>query len=325
MAAPFFDNISGTVTSAPGTGAFTPTAASAGAEAWSTVPANVFVNYRADEGSTWERGLGLWNGTTLTRILEQSSTGSLVSFGTGVVVIADVAANHVQPHIGGGKWCMWNAVSGGTAGSVFAIAAPVVVGTAAAGTIASTNYLTRQHRVQYTSATTANALNGLNWTTSGVYRSTTAFMSGWEIVVRMGVSAIPTGDRFICGLSAAGTMTTVEPSTLLNMAAFINDSGDTNIQFATNDGTSTATKVDTGFPFVANAYYEFTIWQNPGEAKIYWAIIRLDNGTGATGSVTSDLPVNDTLMLLAVQTGLSATTGTATVAHISSVYLRTSF
>jgi hypothetical protein len=323
VAAPFFDNIQGTVTSGPGTGAFTPTAAGGNALAWSTLPANQILNYRADEGSTWETGVGLWNGTTLSRNLDQSSSGSLINFGTGVIITASIPSTEVQPHIGGGHWGLVTASPNVSAFDKLGLV-PVDVGTAAASAVASTNYLTRQHRAKRTSLTTANALAGLTFANASVYRSTTAFMGGFEFVARFGCSGLPTGPRLCVGVGAAN-MAAADPSGLLNMAAFIKDSADTNIQFATNDGTSTATKVDTGIPLVANSFYEMSIWQNPGEAKIYYSLVRLDTGAVKLGSVTADLPVADTAMLPQIQGSLAATIGTAIVMEISSLYLRSSF
>lgn len=322
MAAPFFNNISGTVTAAPTTGPFTLTGASAGADGWSSVPANSIVAYRADEGADWESGIGLWNGTTLSRNMDDSSSGALISFGTGVVVVASMPAEEIQPHIGGGKWGMATANPGATTVHNFGLITSNV-GTAAAATISATNYLTRQHRLKLTSATTANAIAGWSATAASVYRSTTAFMGGFEFVARFGVSALPTGPRLQVGVAnAAGG---AEPSTHPNQACFVKDSTDTNIQFLTNDGTGSGTKVDTGIPLVVNGFYEAAIWQNPGEAKISYSLVRLDTGAVKVGSVTSDLPVADTGMGPFVYGSLSATTGTAIVIEISSLYLRSSF
>lgn len=324
MAAPFFNNISGTVTVAPTTGSFTLTGASAGGDPWTDVPANSMVAYRADEGATWEYGLGLWNGTTLTRNVRDSSSGALISFGTGVVVSATLPADEIQPHIGGGKWAMASAVPAVTTPSVFGCAI-TQSGTAAALSPTTTNYLTRQHRLRLTSLTTANAVCGWTIPNGFVYRTTSSFLGGWEFVCRFGASTLPTGPRLLAGI-AASALGIVEPSANLNFAAFIKDSTDTNIQFATNDATGAATKVDTGIPLVPNAGYEAAVWNNPGEAKINYSLVRLDTGAIKIGSVTTDLPVVDTAMGAYCQGSVNGTnTGTGFVLEPSSLYLRSSF
>src|SRR4051812_32511146 len=114
MAGPFYDNISGTVTAAPGTGSFTPTGAAANSLAWSTLPSGVYA-YRADEGTGWEIGYGVWNGTTLTRtaiILSSAASNAAVSFGTGVVVSLTMPADEVQPHLASNKWQLVSANAG---------------------------------------------------------------------------------------------------------------------------------------------------------------------------------------------------------------------
>lgn len=322
MAAPFFDNISGTVTVAPTTGAFTPTGASVGALAWSTVPANQIVSYRADEGSTWELGLGLWNGTTLTRALLLSSSGAQISFGTGVVVSLDVPADDVSPNLGSG---IWNAQIATNSSSATSIGIGItVLGTNATATVATTNYLTRQTRNSYTSGTLAGNAAGLAHGFATATRSSTAFMGGFDFSAIFGVSALPTGPRLAVGMSPA-SLGNVEPSTVINSANFGKDSTDTNIQLMTCAGTGTATKVDTGIPLVANAYYKAKIWCNPGEAKIYYVLIRLDTGAIFTGNTTTTLPAVDVLLAGQITGTLSGTTGTAIVMHISKLYLKSNF
>lgn len=322
MAAPFFDNISGTVTSGPGTAAFTLTGAATGAEAWSTMPSNQIVHYRADEGTTWERGIGLWNGTTLTRNLEASSSGSLISFGTGVIVALDAPADEVQPHVGGGHWAMWVANGLGSVITSVGIASPVVSGTGAAPTFATTNYLTRSNRVEYTSGAAAGNLGGIVGGTLFTHLSSTAFMGGFEVSSRFGFISFASGPRLGVGM-AASIWSGVEPSTVLNAAWFAKDSTDTNIQFMTNNGTTT-TKLDTGMAPVAGAMYEVRIKAAPGAAKVFYQIIRLDTGAIFTGSTVTTLPTVDTKLGPQCQAAVG-TTASALVFAIQKLYYKTSF
>lgn len=92
----FHNLIKATVTAAPGAGSFTPTGAASGYRTIAAVVAtNEIFHYHAREGTAWEIGYGVWNGTTLTRNLIESSTGALISFGTGVVISSAAPAREI--------------------------------------------------------------------------------------------------------------------------------------------------------------------------------------------------------------------------------------
>lgn len=327
MSAPFHGPVLSTVSGTPGTGAITPLAAVAGYLAFSTVASNQLLLCRATDGTLWENFYSLWNGTTLSRVLVNSSSGGTVSLTSAAKVSIVPDPNRTQPHIGGGKWGMWVGTGNSSTGSTFGVPAFVGTGTAANGVFATTSYLARQHRVQWPSATTANAVSGINWTSAAVTRSATAFMGGFNFVTRFGAATtIPGLARLAVGVSAAVLpATATEPSALLNLAMFIKDSADANIQFATNDGTASATKIDTGIALVADSFYEAAVWNEPGEAKIYGLLTRLDTGAMFLTSTATDLPVADTAMYMQIMGGLLSTTGTAFNMNISNVYLRSSF
>lgn len=328
MASPFFDAIKAGVSGTPGTGSITIGAVTSGFRAFSAVPSNTLVDYRAEDGSAWEIGVGLWDGTTLTRTLRYSSTGSLLSLTSAATVSLVTPAEEVQPHIGGGKWGMWTASPGGSAMGTLGLGTASSNGSAAAATMSSSSFLGMQTRLKYTSATTADSLAGVNNSNSAACRSTTALRGGWEMVVRFGASQLPTGPRMFIGLSS-GLGVTLEPSAnVQSFALFAKDSTDTNIQFVTNDGAGTGTKTDTGIAWAANDWFEAAMWCAPGGSEVFGSLVRLNNPTGGIwyGSRTTDLPASGTLMAPYVLGSLNGTnTGTAIILEIGSVYLRTSF
>jgi hypothetical protein len=121
------------------------------------------------------------------------------------------------------------------------------------------------------------------------------FAAGWMVA-----QGAPTAShRVFCGLQNANVnQTDVEPSSLINMLGFGYDSADTNIQFMHNDGSGTATKVDTGIPVPTtnnSAAYRIRISCTPGGNVSYY-IKALVAGTEFSGTASANLPGATTLL-----------------------------
>jgi hypothetical protein len=327
MAGPFFNNIKGTTAGTPGTGAFTPNAASADALAWSTVPAGWIGLVRFEDGSAWELQYSYWNGTTLSR----SATAQFVSSSTGSGLTLTSAAtaalvedgSEIAPHLSI-PLASIRPIQGSTTLTSFAATAPVVSGTAGGVNLATTNYLTEQVVVKYTSVTTANGQAGWTSGTMAGLPNSTAGRGGWEFTQRFGASALPTGPRAFIGMTTVGFFSnTGEPSALAAHYAVLGlDSTDTNFQLMVNAGT-TGTKTNTGIPWVANGFYEATIWTDPGSTTVKMLFIRLDTGAIFYGSTSTNVPATGSLLTANALAGLNGTnTGTALVLHLGNMTLR---
>ena len=325
MPAPFYNAIRGTTSGTPGTGAFTPSAAASGYRAWSIVPSGWIGMVRFEDGSSWELTWSYWNGTTLSRSSTQlfdSSSGSAISLTSSATAAMIAQASDMMSHVGTTKWSVWLA-STASALTALGAAAVTVFGTNSAPGLATTNYLTEQLRVQYASATTANAQGGPTTPALAIV-DTSAGHGGFEFVCRFGASQLPTGPRLFVGMTSttfAGN--TGEPSALTaNLACFAKDSTDTNIQLLVNSNAGGGTKTDTGIPLTANGWYEASVWIEPGSNKVYGLLIRLDTGDIWYGSTTTDVPANGASMLCNALGGLSSTTGTAFQMCVGSMSLR---
>lgn len=81
-------------TSTTGTGAVTVGSAVTSFQSFAAagLVAGDTIRYLIEEGTSWEIGTGLYNGTTLTRSLEKSSSGSLLTLSGGATVSLIVAA-----------------------------------------------------------------------------------------------------------------------------------------------------------------------------------------------------------------------------------------
>lgn len=327
MAGPFHNNIKSTSSGTAGTGAFTPSTATADALAWSTVPSGWIGLVRYDDGTTWELRYGYWNGTTISRptagfVSSSSGSGLTLTSSATAALVPDgdlIAPN--QP--GGGRGYL--ALPNNTAITAVGFAAGTATGTTGAVALATTSYLTEQPRLQLTSATTANAQAGYGNTIISGVTSTTAGRGGWVFATRFGASALPTGPRLFIGMTAGTFVGNAgEPSAFTqNYAVFAKDSADTNIQLLTNSNVSTGTKIDTGIPLVVNGWYHAQIWTDPGSTTVKALLVRMDTGAIYYGTTNTDVPANGSLLFTQVLGSLSATTGTAIVFHFGGLWIRT--
>jgi hypothetical protein len=178
-------------------------------------------------------------------------------------------------------------------------------GTATAANVATTSLHASMRRIEYlvtTAATTAVA--GFRGAANQFWRGNAPGLGGFFFVCRW---APATGQatatkRAFCGLkSSTSAPTDAEASAGLNILGMGKDSADSNWQFMTNDGAGTATKVDLGAAFAVpstdrSKVYELSMFCAPNGSAIFWQVADLDTGAIATGSATSDIPANTTLL-----------------------------
>jgi hypothetical protein len=312
--------VKGTTAGTPGTGAFTPNTAVTGFSAWSVVVAGWIGLVRYDDGAAWELAFSYWNGTTLSRASTQvyaSSSGSQLTLtsATTATLITDIQG--FLDGLSSKPWRMVLATVSNSSPASLGIPAPSSYGTAAASTIVNTNYLTEQPRMQYTSGTAADNVAGWNGSSnvSALY-TTTAGRGGFVYDSIWGASQLPANPRFGAYLSN-GSLSGGQPSAQnASFVALAKDSGDTNIQFMTNDGTAPATKGDTGIAIVANGWYRASFWVPPGGGTASGLMIQLDTGAIWYGSTTATLPADGAALIANLHCGLNGTdTGTACIFH----------
>ncbi len=231
------------------------------------------------------------------------------------------------PDYSSNPWRVLTAVSGLGAGNQFGIDSVTTIGTLTAQTLAATNYLTEQVRLQVASATTANAQAGFRDTNNRLYAlaSTTSGRGGFDMTFKFGVSQLPTGPRVFIGMTGTTFVAnTGEPSAFTaSYVALAKDSTDTNLQFLTNSNSGAGTKVDTGIPLVVNGYYLCHLSLLPGNASASITLTRLDTGASFTNTTSTDLPANGALLMYNYLCGLSATTGTAIQLQFGNMQFRT--
>jgi hypothetical protein len=137
-----------------------------------------------------------------------------------------------------------------------------IQGTAATGTLATTNFLTSRTRLQYTSPAAPN--NGSGFVANGVHDyfsfGDASGIGGFVVAIEFGLITLPASTRAFYGLTdTTNPATGGEPSSRINVIGFGWDTGDTNWQFYTNDGSGTITPVDTGVAIATDVVYRVVI------------------------------------------------------------------
>lgn len=175
--------------------------------------------------------------------------------------------------------------------------APTAFGTATAFNWANTNLSTSMKGISYISAATASSSGGMKSNVLQYWRGNAAGLGGFYFCCRFAVTAQPANWRLLVGMYGSTTApgTTVDPSTLLNFIGVIKDSADTNLQFAHNDGTSTATKSSTGLGIPSTSQVvEVRIFCAPNSSTINISCEILNGGGGPVdySYSSTDIPAN---------------------------------
>lgn len=165
--------------------------------------------------------------------------------------------------------------------------------------IASTNLWTSIPRWRMATSTTAGNSSGVR-AADAVWRGNAAGLGGFFFAARCTANVTTTNGRAHIGLNdTTSVIGNVNPSTLTQGVYYGFDSTQTTWRVCSNDGTGSATCTDLGANFPVNLAsdgFEFRLFAaaNGSDVK-YWAQ-RLGTGATASGTITTDLPTNTTMM-----------------------------
>lgn len=152
------------------------------------------------------------------------------------------------------RYGIWRAIGNSTAvDAVDGIAALTFVGTATARNFATTNWLTRQPRVQYPSVATAGGLTSARFG-GGIVSLGNGTLGGFRIKHMWMVSdaAAVAGARQLCGISTAtAAPTNVDPAVELNHISVGSAAADTTLKIFYG-GSTAQTPINLGANFPAN-------------------------------------------------------------------------
>lgn len=155
-----------------------------------------------------------------------------------------------------------------------------------------------------------------------------AGLGGFFMQFRFGIVIPQAGMRYNVGLFASSAVvTSVDPSSKLNMMCFGVDAGDSNLQIMRNDGSGTATKTDLGANFpgkTANAVYRASFYCAPNASTVYYRVDRMDSAFTATGNFSTDLVANTQFLSVGIAMSNGTTAAVASF-QIANVYADTPY
>lgn len=179
-------------------------------------------------------------------------------------------------------------------------------GTATAANVAATNIHQALRRLNYlvTTAATSAVAGWRQGILTFFIGAPGAAYGGFHYVCRFGratgnaANATLRGFTGFVGTTAAPS--DADPSAQTNIIGVGCDAADTNYQIMHNDGSGAATKIDTGFPkAVADATeaYELQLYAPTGRGgQVDYLFKRLSDGASVSGSITTNLPTDTTML-----------------------------
>jgi hypothetical protein len=190
----------------------------------------------------------------------------------------------------------------------------------------TTNIYTSMKRSRWANvATTLNQVLGQRNTEAMYARGSIANQGGFFFFARCGMDAWTNGGRFFAGMHSGTTVISADPSALNNTMGFCVDAADNGaISFLTR-GT-VATKASTGFTFASNSGFDLYIFCAPNDTKVGWRIRDINTGTEASGTATTNLPLNTTMLTAGVlASNASLTPVTAVQLGVNRIYVETDY
>jgi hypothetical protein len=191
----------------------------------------------------------------------------------------------------------------------------------------ATSIYTSMKRARWANVvTTVNQVLGQRNTEAMFMRGSVAGQGGFFYYARGGFDVWTNGGRLCACMHTATTVVSADPSTIANTAGFIIDAADNGlISFLTRDAT-TSNKVSTGLTAVTGKGYDFTMFAAPNGSSISWRIVDLNTGTVASGTSSTNLPVNTTLLTAGVLASNGALTAvTAVQLGVNKIYVETDY
>lgn len=249
-----------------------------------------------------------------------------------VMTFSDGRTMDFQTGLARGSVSIWKPIAGSANINVFgSAAAPGLTGTATAAFASAANRYGRIPKIEYLVTVAAiNAVAGFR--TFHTYVSIGASSAGEGGFYFHGVFGPATGvsvatSRCFFGLTASvAAPTDVEPSTLTDCIGVAWDAADARLQIMHNDAAGSCTKINLGASFTVptvdrTSLYSLELYSPPGTTQsVSYTITDLISGATATGTITTNLPSDSTLLALRGYLSVGGTNSVVGLA-LSSLYL----
>lgn len=282
------------------------------------------VSYAILEGTNRETGTGVTGstGTTLTRVLRSSTTGSLLNLGGSAIVSIQPNSADFDYAYTLSKGKVYIVVPGYSQASSTAIGGTFqTMATEQGQTVSPTNTYTRQPRLRSSSTPSGSGQTcGFRVRNGG---TATRRDLGFYIRVGFGVGDTGATCRMFVGLAANGFLqgTNAEPSTFTDIIGVGGQSGATTLSWYENDGSGTATMTALGTGSLGGTApintadtepYELTIF-NPPAGNPTLTVRRITTGDVWSRTPTTDLPSTTTTLCLQLWRNTGATASVANI------------
>lgn len=201
------------------------------------------------------------------------------------------------------------------------------IGTAVQVSPSSANVYTQMRRSTFASTAGVNTQAGLRSQTMCVMGLDPG-IGGFMFVCRFGFDTITTGTRAFVGMAQSTSLTSNEPSSMINACGFGFDSSDNAWSFIHNDGVGVATKEPIsgqGTLATNNTGYDAYVWSPSGSKTVYYRLDRIDTGaTLVEGSTTADIPTSNIFLLAAAHCGNGTNTAAGSIVMgVNRLYVET--
>jgi hypothetical protein len=213
-------------------------------------------------------------------------------------------AEPLGPSFGRSRMAWWNPRGDVATIDTFGMGV-TTTGTLTLAAVNNTNFYKSQRRVDALVTTpSTTAVAGFRWNQSQWYRGDAAGRGGFLVCMRVGFTTgvASTTRGFFGFVSATGAPTDAEPSGQNNVLGFGWDAADSNISFMHKTGSGTVAKDTLSGSWARpaaneDAVYEATIYCAPNGSTVEYQLDNLTAGTTTSGSASSSLPANTTLLL----------------------------
>jgi hypothetical protein len=153
-----------------------------------------------------------------------------------------------------------------------------------------------------------------------------AGQGGFFFYARFGFDIWTNGGRLFVGMATGDGVISVNPSGFANSIGFVVDSADNGLIYFNTKNATLFNKVTTALTIVTNKAYDCFIYCPPDGTTIYYRIVDITTGTEASGSTTTNLPVNTTLFQASVLASNAALTPVNSIQlGVSNIYVESDY